>query len=119
MKKILLLLLIGQIVAIAASKFLVEPSGRVTLAWDPPAGGVVPDVYKIYHSTNINTPLSNWVCIATVPGTNLTTTVMVTPGTNFFTATASNFWGESLFSNVARTPGLPSSDGSLTIKRAD
>lgn len=57
--------------------------------------------------------------VRTVAGTNLTTTVVVAPGVNYFAIRASNFWGVSSFSDVALTPPLPRGDVKLGIKRAD
>lgn len=102
--------------AIAAAMSLAPPSGRVTLAWDYPTNLLGTNLwFNIYSSTNLNEPITNWVCLRSVVGTNLQATVTVQPG-----AHASNFWGESLTSNVALTPDLarPAGD-TLTIHRGD
>lgn len=98
---------------------LTPPTGRVTLAWDYPTNELSTDLwFNIYETTNLAAPLTNWNCLTNVLGTNLTASVIVQPGAHFFVATASNFWGESLTSNVASTPILPKPAGdSLTIHR--
>ena len=113
MKKLILLLFSTQLLA-------APPSGNVTLLWDYPLAERTPDIsFKLYHSTNITIPLTNWVCITNVASTATNINVKVTPGVNFFTLTASNFWGESDFSNVAATPAMPRSNINITIKRTD
>lgn len=118
MKKIILLCAVAVLAGIIANP-AEPPSGKVTLAWDYEVLDTN-NTFRIYHTTNITTPKSNWVVIATVPGTNLTATVYVTPGVNFFAATVSNMWMESDFSNVASTPALPvARDVNITVRRAD
>jgi hypothetical protein len=92
------------------------PTGltSVTLAWDS-----VPDAtnytYVIAHSTNAAAPLTNWTVIATVPATNQVT-FQIVPGSHFFAAYSSNFWGTSDFSNVAWTPPVPSDTNHIVIR---
>jgi hypothetical protein len=103
--------------AVAAQAVTLHP---VTLAWTYP--DTPPDWFKLYHSTNLTLPLTNWAVIAQVPGTNsdgLVTSLQISiePGLHFFYLTASNsFWRiESDPSNTANTPGLPAR-GVLTIR---
>jgi len=96
------------------------PSGRVNLVWDYPTNELSPDlVFRLFHSTNITVPMTNWVVLTNVPGTSTSVSVVITPGIHFFVMTASNFWGESDFSNVASTPALPRSATSPRITRTD
>jgi hypothetical protein len=112
MKKIITLLF--AIVALAAQTGL-EP---VTLAWDYPAAELKGTAFNIYHSQDPALPLNQWQKVASVQETNLCR-LSIVPGAHFFTATASNFWGESQFSNIASTPAVPRSDGNLRIRRGD
>lgn len=95
------------------------PSGpqTVTLAWDYPAAELGPDlVFIIRHNKDVTTPLDQWAVLTNVAGTNLSVSIQLEPGLRYFTATASNFWGESDFSNVARVPAPPRS-GALSVRR--
>lgn len=91
---------------------------QVTLKWDQyPTNQISPDlVFKIYSHTNIAVPFTNWPVVKTVAGTNLSTTFPMQPAARYFVLTASNFWGESSFSNVASTPAPPRSDVPLGIE---
>lgn len=92
--------------------------GTVNLVADYPTNDITPDmVFKWYLSRDITTPMSNWVVVATT--TNPAIRLPVTAGVNFFAITASNFWGESDFSNVASTPALPRSDVTLKVSRVE
>jgi len=86
--------------------------GDVSLQWDNSPTNQMIIAYHIYGSTNITAPLSSWPRLLTVPATftgatNTMATVRIVPGQFFFVVTSSNLWGESLFSNVASTPPLP------------
>jgi hypothetical protein len=93
------------------------------LVWEPDPlndarGGV--DVTCVYWSTNVSTPLTNWVKVATVPGTTnkwQITNVSILSGPHFYFVTASNVTGESRPSNVACLPAPPSSDRNLEVRR--
>lgn len=87
--------------------------GRVTLEFDYPTNEIAGMTFKAYHTTSLQ---SSWQHVATVESTNRFQLTVV-PGENFFVCTASNFWGESSFSNVASTPALPRSDVILRIRR--
>jgi hypothetical protein len=90
----------------------------VKLGWNYPTNQLSPDlVFKLYTSTNLTTPLTNWTWIGTTAGANTSMLAVIQPGAQFFVLTASNFWGESDFSNVASTPPLPAATNNLTIGR--
>ena len=85
----------------------------ITLYWDYPPALLSPDLtFKIYSSTD----MINWVNFTNVVGTNTEITIPITASRMFFTATASNFWGESDFSNTASTPNAPLGGFPLHIK---
>jgi hypothetical protein len=90
--------------------------GRVTVEWDYPSNDVPTMTFNVYHSTNISLPVANWPKLASVQGATRVP-LTVTPGPNYFVCTASNFWGESDFSNVASTPGTPRSDINLKVRK--
>lgn len=100
----------GFALAVAAVLCLGAPPGvirtNVTLAWDPyPTNQISPDlVLKVYSSTNATAPLSTWPLLTTVNPTNSTVTLPTDAQQRFFVMTASNWWGESFFSNVTNTP---------------
>lgn len=73
--------------------------------------------FQVYHSTNVSLPLTNWTALTNVVGTGTVVRVRAEPGVNFFSMTASNFWGRSDFSTVASTPPAPRSDAVITISR--
>lgn len=95
----------------------------VKLAWTYPAaeltyilnGQTNNVVFRIYTSPIITTPSTNWTVLATT--TNITATVNVTRGVNFFAVTASNFWEESFFSTVVATPAAPRTDSIITLSK--
>ena len=75
-------------------------SASVGLTWDfaDPAEEI--RFYRIYEVTT-----SGPVLVAEVPGTtNIVWLNDVTPGRKTYVATAVNYWGESDFSNEAKTP---------------
>lgn|SRR3990167_7444759 len=114
-KLALLSIILGCLLAALAAT---PPSGRVILAWDYPTNELGTNLtFRLYGSSNITTPLTNWTVLTNVVGTNLSVTVQIQPGVYFFALTASNFWMESDFSNVASTPALPRSDSKLGITR--
>ena len=112
MKTILALL------ALIASSVLLpaQIDGRVTLQWDYPLDELDGVTFTVYHTTNAAAPVSDWAPIASITATNRIPLTVI-PGRNFFACTASNFWGESVPSNVAATPPLPRSDINLSIRR--
>ena len=90
---------------------------NVTLQWDKyPTNQISPDlILKVYSSTNLAIPLSSWPLVATVNPTNVTVTLPIDAHQRFYVMTASNWWGESDFGNVASTPAPPRSDLNLRI----
>ncbi len=99
----------------------------VVLQWDYPVADYTPDmVFKIYATDDLSIPMTNWVVVTNVAGTTnyLPTDTIVTnqvelPITapiQFYTATASNWWGESDFSNNTNLPPQPRSDTKLKIQ---
>lgn len=92
---------------------------NITLAWDYPTNELSTNLtFRLYGSTNIVQPMTNWILLVTIPGTNLSTVLSVVPGEHFYALTASNvFWRlESDFSNVASTPPAPRSDVNLGVR---
>ena len=74
-------------------------AGEVKLAWDPnPPQDLVQSyiVYEHFHDT------TTFIAIEQV-STNWATLLAVPPGEHCYVVTASNFWGESVFSNEACT----------------
>ncbi len=69
----------------------------ITLAWDYPMDEVPAMTFNVYSITNLAS--TNWVLMTNVVAqTNVT--LPVQPGNMFFMATASNWLGESIPSNV-------------------
>lgn len=79
-----------------------------------------PAWFKIYGTNQLGSPASSWQLVVAQPATNYTLvsydgfsnniyayTSTITPGQFFYTATFSNFWGESGFSNTSGVPALP------------
>ncbi len=96
-KRFLALILLASITASAA---IVPPSetSKVKLEWDYPLDQLSPTLlFKIYHSTDINVPVSQWQVLTNVVGTNLSVVLPKQSGTHFFAITASNASGESAF----------------------
>jgi hypothetical protein len=110
MKKILILLWFLALVSAANAQVT---NTTVTLSWDYPPAEITNITFK---SFGIATPMTNWTVIKTITATNQVT-VPAVAGVNFFSVTASNFWGESFFSNVASTPALPRIDVALKVQR--
>ena len=88
---------------------------QVTLAWDYPTNELAGVTFRVKWSNDITIPMTNWVTIATL--TNTMAKVDLPRGVNFLTCTASNFWGESAFSNVASTPPVVRTNVVFTITR--
>lgn len=104
------------IYALALGSLLMTSRGfceSVSLAWDYPTNELNGVTFRLKWTTNV--ALTNWVTIATT--TNTTVRVDVPKGVNFFACTASNFWGESFFSNIASTPPVVRTNVSLNISR--
>jgi hypothetical protein len=87
----------------------------IGLQWDQ-ATNSAPDLFKLYTTTDISTPLTDWKLVATVSGEIHNITISnIEPIQAYFYLVASNWWGESLPSNVAQTPPIPSDVRGLTI----
>lgn len=91
------------------------PIAPVTLEWD--CGTTSADTrFYLFHSLTLKEPLTNWVCLTNVAGTDRSLKTDVIRGQNFFYLCASNWWGMSDPSNVAETPAVPVT-ASLRIRR--
>jgi len=89
---------------------------NVNLAWDYPTNELSTNLtFKLYSATNIASPVATWPLLTTVVGTNLSVTLPIDAQQRYFVMTASNWWGESIPSNVAGTPPLPRSDSKLSL----
>jgi hypothetical protein len=91
---------------------------NVTLRWDYPA--IADDTararleFKLHGTTDLNLPQDQWPVVATIPGTNISATVVsqteitlpVQPAAWFFYVTANDsYWSiESVPSNSVNTP---------------
>lgn len=81
---------------------------NVVLEFDYPATELSTNLtFKVYSTTNITQPVTNWPVLLTVVGTNASITIPMTAQQRFFVITASNYWGEGNFSAVAQTPPPP------------
>ncbi|OHD27380.1 MAG: hypothetical protein A2Y38_01870 [Spirochaetes bacterium GWB1_59_5] len=81
---------------------------NVTLQCDYPAGELGTNlVFKIYSSTNLSVAVTNWPLLKTVVATSTHITLPIDATQRFYVMTASNWWGETSFSNVAQTPPIP------------
>lgn len=89
----------------------------VTLSWDYDTNSP-PDAFKLYSSTNLSEPSTNWQHIATLSGTirNVTISNIIAQQCWFY-VTASNWWGESLPTNVAWIPQPPREVSNLRISQ--
>ena len=88
--------------ALGAFAVILPPSLQtVTVSWDYPAEQLGTDLtFKIYHTTDLSVPVTNWTVVANVMGTNLSTKLPLVPGAHFYTVTASNAAGESNFATI-------------------
>lgn len=108
-------LLAFVVVCVAALPPANQPA-MVTLVWDYVAPVSDDLVFVLRQSANLNTPIAQWNIVATIAGTNRAFTFGMLPGAQFFTLTASNFWGESIPSNVASTPTLPAIATNISLR---
>lgn len=76
----------------------------ITFSWTSQPGV---DSFNLYTSDTLQLPLTNWLLLTNILGTNSSFSVLVTPGPQFYYLTASNFWGESGPSVVVSTPPVP------------
>lgn len=95
-------LLLGAVIGLTLLAVTPLPPTPLTLRWDFPTNKLEGITFKIYYTTNLATPKTNWTVLGTT--TNLFFSTPIAPGAYFFSVTASNLWGEGDFSNVASTP---------------
>ena len=121
------LFLLSAILAHAAPG---QTKTNVTLYWSAPTNLVysvtngteivlltnVVDRYFMYASSDPSINTTNWPVLISVPGTVTNVSLVMTPQMRFYAVTASNYWGESDFSNVAWTPPRPSDEVQLWVK---
>ena len=93
----------------------------ITLAWDYPTNAVnytldTNNTFFLFQSADLTVPLTNWVSVTNVVGTNRQVTIIVQPRQLFFYVAASNFWGLSPPSNVALTPPIPQQGDNLSVR---
>jgi hypothetical protein len=89
---------------------------NVTLQCDYPVAELGTNLtFKIYSSTNSTQAVATWPLYASRLATNTSITLPIDASQRYFVMTASNWWGESTFSNVAATPPFPRSDSSLSL----
>ena len=92
---------------------------NITLRWDHPPGyeaGNSNWLYRIYQSDNG----TNWTAITNVSGLSNSVVLVVEKAEAFYYATTvegTNFWNESVPSNVAQTPAPPLSGVNLSVSR--
>ena len=72
--------------------------------------------FVIYSHTDPAVNTASWPIWTTVPGTNRSLSILMSPQLRFFVITAKNYWGESRPSNVAGVPSPPRSDMNLRIQ---
>ena len=83
---------------------------NVSLSWTYPTNELSTNLtFKVYSSTNISIALTNWPVLTTVAGTNTSVTLPINLQQQWFVMTASNWFGESVFSSVAEIPAPPRS----------
>lgn len=109
--------LLPFLLSFAALAVVPLPPRSLSLAWDYPASAQSTDlVFKLYHSSDLSVPQTNWLVLTNVAGTNLAVTLSVIPGAHFFYLTASNWWGESGPSNLVLTPPVAVSPSNTVIQ---
>lgn len=86
------------------------------LRWTYPTNELSTNLtFYIYSHTNISVPLTNWPVLTNVVGTNLSVAFPINAQQRWFFMTASNWWAESLPSEVVGTPPLPRNDSKLEL----
>jgi hypothetical protein len=92
------------------------PTGQVLLSFNYPSNELVNGLsFNFYHSTS----LTGWTLLTNFPATNTTYAITINPGQHFFFVTASNFWGESIPSNITNTPILATVVTNISITRTN
>ena len=94
---------------------------NVTIQCDYPLDELATNlVFKVWHSTNMTVPMTNWTVLTNVSGFTATTnpftvvTLPITVGNHFYAITVTNEWGESPFSNAPKAQLTRS--GAVSIK---
>ena len=124
-------LIILSVVSLLSGQVTLAAPGQIStngilLAWDYPASVLSTNqvLFKLYSTTNLTSPQSSWPLVKSIRstngipvGTNLSfiTAFPMQAEARYFVMTASNFWGESVFSSVAATPSAPRFDVPLSI----
>ena len=92
--------------ALLAAPNTVRTNATLTADWDTNVTSA-DLVFKVYTSSDVASPLTNWTVLTNVSwpgcmtnGTNIVVNVPLTPGQHYYFMTASNWWGESPPSNV-------------------
>lgn len=116
MKRLIAVAVLALGLGLAAVIGQADTNETVIVSWDYPASEISNMTFRVYQSTNITTPLTNWNVLATVKGTNEAPPIQVVGGLNYFAVSSSNFWG-AVFSSVVSIPALPRSDVSLQVRR--
>lgn len=113
MRKLLFALtVIGCLAAVAHQRGVFRDT--VTLAWDYSTNNMDGTTFYVYGSAEL-TAMTNWPVITVVTNQTFATFYTV-PSSWFFAVTASNWWGESDFSNVLKLPEPPLSDIKLRLE---
>ena len=87
----------------------------VLVEWDYRPEDLAETTFKVYGSSNLFEPMELWPVVATVTG-HTWAQFDIDPVAMFYAVTATNWRGESDFSNVLRVSGPPLSDFKLRIK---
>jgi hypothetical protein len=105
---------LGALLALLASAQMPPlPGVAVTLAWDASPAEEEVTAYRIYQSTVVTGPFQ---CIQTV--TNTTATVLLPLKSRmFWCVSASNAWGESVFSPTVYLPSPAGKVEGLKIRK--
>ena len=91
------------------------PVLAITISWDPAPTNNLVTGYFVYSADAITGP---WTCIGSATnGPAPSFYVALQPCQKFFYLTASNWWGESLPSNVFSTPPVAGLVTNTAIKR--
>jgi len=102
---LIIILLLTCLVAIAGPGTV---KTNVTLTADYDTNAASADLsFNLYSTTNITLPIAQWPVVTNVlypacmtNGTNVQIVLPISSGPHFYALTASNWWGESPFSNV-------------------
>lgn len=119
MRKIItfLAMAVAALAALAVVPFPNQFKNSVSLTWDYDTNSV-PDVFKLYSGTDLLVPMNEWPLVATVSGNVHNITVSnLAPQQAWFYVTASNWFGESVPSNLAGVPQPPSAVSNLRISQ--